>query len=115
MTKPNGDWHEGNWKDGHEHGKGTKFDANTNCTTTGTWVYGNLEGHASEEWEDGAKFEGNFHNNLKNGPGKLEFKDGSYYEGNFLNNEIHGEGRYYWPNNRTYIGQWSHNQMSGHG
>lgn len=45
----------------------------------GIWQKGRLEGKGSEDWSDGAHFEGLYKNGKKSGNGKLTFTDGTYY------------------------------------
>ena len=47
-----------------------------------------------EIWPDGAKYEGEYKDGVKEGKGKLEFADGSWYLGEFSLNEIEGKGVY---------------------
>ena len=61
-------------------------------------------------------YEGNFHNDMKNGKGKINFvNNGDYYEGIFTNDKISGYGKYIWNNKHQYIGDFIDGEMNGKG
>lgn len=49
---------------------------------------GLLSGFGTLEWQDGAKYEGEFHNGMMHGKGALVYRDGSKYTGIFEYGEI---------------------------
>jgi hypothetical protein len=52
------------------------------------------------------RYEGEWHNGVKHGHGKLIMGDGSYYEGSFINGEIEGHGyRTFSGDRATYTGK----------
>lgn len=44
-------------------------------------------------WPDGSKYEGEFQEGKKHGPGRFRWADGSSYQGEFRNNNIEGYGK----------------------
>lgn len=46
-------------------------------------------------WVSGARYEGDWINNLRSGKGKMYNVDGKIYEGDFRNNKKEGFGRYF--------------------
>jgi len=61
-------------------------------------------------------YEGNFHNDMKNGKGKIKFiNTGDSYEGEFTNDKITGYGNYKWSNKHQYIGDFIEGEMNGKG
>ena len=62
------------------------------------------------------KYEGNFHNDMKNGQGSIIYlKQGRKYKGEFKNNEITGKGVLTYENNQTYQGQLLNGKKEGKG
>ena len=45
-------------------------------------------------WQDGAKYEGYWKNDMANGRGRLIHADGDVYEGFWVNDKAHGKGTY---------------------
>ena len=61
-------------------------------------------------------YEGNYHDDMRNGKGKIKFLNkGDFYEGEFLNDKITGYGKYIWFNNQEYIGNFFEGDMNGKG
>ena len=52
----------------------------------------------------GCVYEGEFHNDMLNGHGKMIQPKKMVYEGQWLNNEMHGEGLYVWEDGKRYKG-----------
>jgi antitoxin component YwqK of YwqJK toxin-antitoxin module len=72
-------------------------------------------GFGIKNYADGAKYEGDFVNNLKEGKGTLVWKNGDKYIGEFKNNLCHGKGKYIWPGGTIYEGDWVNNYRDGKG
>ena len=73
------------------------------------------EGHGVEKCPD-YKYEGNFHNDMKNGQGSIIYlKRGRKYTGEFKNNEITGYGYLIYENDHTYKGQLVNEKKEGRG
>lgn len=41
-------------------------------------------------YDNGAKYEGQWHRGVKQGIGRYEYPDGSVYEGEWVDNNVHG-------------------------
>ena len=139
-TYKNGDWYEGEWKDGKRIGvtRGKK-----------TYSYGNYIGELNDNLEahgygvhDSSigKYEGNWKNDERHGKGKYTYKNGDWYEGEWENGsriavtkgkqiysdgyyigdldvdlERDGYGVYYWEDGDKYEGNWENGKMHGEG
>ena len=65
---------------------------------------------------DNGVYEGEIHNNKKEGYGKYTINDGTYYIGQFLNGFRHGRGAdYYRNNNIMHEGDFVNDQLDGKG
>jgi len=82
---------EGQWKAGHEDGKGT-FESSS-------------DGH----------YEGQFQRSCFHGWGRLELPNGDVYEGDFVHGKRDGRGQYVWANGDRYDGRLRGNQRDGRG
>ncbi|XP_071760174.2 ankyrin repeat and MYND domain-containing protein 1 [Centroberyx gerrardi] len=69
----------------------------------------------SQEWPDGARYEGEFLDGLKHGRGKYTWENGEHYEGSFYKDYRHGEGLYCWPTGQKFIGKLYLNRKEGYG
>ncbi|XP_071403051.1 ankyrin repeat and MYND domain-containing protein 1 [Centroberyx affinis] len=69
----------------------------------------------SQEWPDGARYEGEFMDGLKHGRGKYTWENGEHYEGSFYKDYRHGEGVYCWPTGHKFIGKLYLNRKEGYG
>ena len=49
-----------------------------------------------ENWQEGAKYEGEYVHGMKEGTGKYTYSDGSTYEGDWYSNKIDGYGTQLW-------------------
>ena len=45
------------------------------------------------------------------GSGEIRFEDGARYIGDFKENMIHGKGKYTWKDGKSYEGDWIENKM----
>ena len=73
------------------------------------------EGFGMEYCSD-YKYEGNFHNDMKNGKGVLTYlKSKDKYEGDFKDDKITGKGYYIWENGHSYKGDFIDGKMHGNG
>ncbi len=87
----NGDYYEGNFKDGIFNG------------------YGNLK------INNGSEYEGNFLTGLYNGKGIFKWKNGDIYYGDYSYGIKEGKGKYTFNNKNSYDGQWYSNKPHGEG
>lgn len=87
-----GSYYKGNFNyDQKFHGNGTFFWQNTN-----------------------EMYEGDWHNGLMNGIGKMTYSDGSYYQGSFKDNKKCGRGSYHWKEDGKYlVGDWKDDNIQG--
>eukprot|EP00698_Gefionella_okellyi_P004867 TRINITY_DN14500_c0_g1_i1.p1 TRINITY_DN14500_c0_g1~~TRINITY_DN14500_c0_g1_i1.p1 ORF type:complete len:926 (+),score=221.90 TRINITY_DN14500_c0_g1_i1:136-2778(+) len=91
LEMPDGEWYEGQWKDGLRHGYG---------------VY---------RYDDGAIYRGEWRGNKKTGIGVLIRGDGDVYEGTWKENNPHGPGLYIYKNGDVYVGDFWKGKPHGHG
>lgn len=81
----------------------------------GEWYMDKLEGFGIEIMRNGASYEGNFQNSLKNGQGTFKREDESIYTGQFCKDQIEGFGECVWADGNTFNGHWKQNILHGHG
>jgi hypothetical protein len=68
------------------------------------------------EYSSDYKYEGHFHNDMKNGKGVLTYlKSKDKYEGEFKDDKITGKGYYIWENGHSYKGDFIDGKMHGNG
>ena len=111
--------YEGLFIDGVLNGKGEILTINENRKK---YIYkGDIrnfkkEGIGVEKTND-YNYEGEFHNDIKHGKGKIIFynNNSESYEGDFKNGEITGKGFYIWKNKHTYLGDFFCGKMHGKG
>lgn len=58
-----------------------------------------------------SRYEGNFLEDSKNGPGVLFLSNGEYFEGNFANDNAEGEGLYTTMSGNKIRGVWENNML----
>jgi hypothetical protein len=129
----NGDIYEGIFNKGNLIGKGTIItskdnsdksqeslkeiinDDNNKITYVGEIKDFKKEGHGIETCSE-YKYEGEFHDNMKNGKGLLIHLDtGDKYNGTFKDNKLTGYGIYLWNNGDSYEGDFVNGNMHGKG
>ncbi|KAJ3591603.1 hypothetical protein NHX12_006736 [Muraenolepis orangiensis] len=66
-------------------------------------------------FKKGARYIGNYDNNIKHGQGIFYYPDGSKYEGSWVDDQKQGQGVYTYPNGDTYDGGWLLNVRHGAG
>ena len=121
----NGNYYEGLFYNGELNGNGKiikikENDKSKNSKKKKVTYIGNINNFKKEgfgkEICDEYIYEGNFHNDMKNGRGKITFiNTGDYYEGEFTNDKITGYGKYIWSNKHQYIGDFIEGEMDGKG
>ena len=90
-------------------------DKNKKKTYVGDIKYFKKEGHGIETCDD-YRYEGSFHNDMKNGKGVLQYLNSDdKYEGEFKDDKITGYGYYVWENGQTYKGDFIEGKMDGKG
>ena len=89
-TFPNGDYYEGEWKNGKPHGQGT-FIYNTKYNNQNKYVGGFKDGkhhgHGSYTYSYGIKYVGEFNDGKWHGHGSYNYANGNTYEGLFKKGE----------------------------
>jgi hypothetical protein len=129
-TDENGTFYEGYFDNGKLNGEGIiikRIDNNNESDNSMksddvnkiTYV-GNIKNFKKEgfgkETSIEYKYKGQFHNDMKNGKGKIHFVNtGDFYEGEFTNDKITGFGKYIWANKHEYIGDLVDGEMHGKG
>ena len=105
----------GLFKQGQIQGKGLRYVQSSNHLYKGEFVNGIREGKGVDI-SSGAKYEGDFKDDKKQGQGKITFESGDTYEGGFENNTFNGQGHYKWKKNgHEYIGEYVNGYFHGKG
>ncbi|XP_029311772.1 radial spoke head 1 homolog isoform X2 [Cottoperca gobio] len=66
-------------------------------------------------FKNGARYVGDYYQNMKHGQGTFSYPDGSKYEGSWVEDLRQGHGFYTYPNGDTYDGEWLHHMRHGQG
>jgi hypothetical protein len=96
LTIGDGDSYTGDWKNSKKHGFGIY-----------TWG-------KKSEWF-GAKYIGNFENDLQNGQGSFVLPSGDKYVGEFMDGRIDGKGVWFFIDGSRYIGRFKKGERDGRG
>ena len=115
MIASNGDYYEGELKDGLRNGEGVfkSFDQRTEYR--GSWANDLKYGRGTERKPDNSQYVGDFERNERTGKGKIILADGKEYEGGFLNGQYSGYGVHTWKDGRRYEGGWLNGKMHNFG
>jgi hypothetical protein len=133
----NGDFYEGDFKNGLRHGVGILVEQYGRRKYHGSWVLSQKEGHGTEIFANGDKYVGEYSHDMFNGQGELttsggvykggfkdglrdgfgimQFKTNCRYEGMWSKGRFDGKGLYSWPDSRRYEGQWVNGERTGMG
>merc|ERR1712032_1085154 len=85
-------------------------------TYIGQWTDGRMDGQGIMEWPSGAKYEGGFKNDMKDGEGTFYLSDNEIqYAGQWCQDKAHGHGKYKHADGSTYDGQWKMAEQNGAG
>ena len=126
-TDENGNIFEGYFQDGILNGKGTiiklkliKDKIKSKDILVEVKYFGNIKNFlkegTGEEVCSEYTYEGDFHDDKKDGKGKIKYnKTGDMYEGEFKDDEITGYGTYIWGNKSQYTGYFKNGEMDGEG
>ena len=123
-----GDSYEGQWKNGDMHGEGIykysdgnsyegqfvnndfhgfgvfRFATGDSIRIEGEWLDGDLiEGR--QYFRDGAFYNGQYKNSLRNGVGNYRYSDGSTFSGEFKDGDINGKGTITFADGERYVGE----------
>lgn len=109
-----GDIYEGDFVNGHFHGKG-KYTWTSGAYYEGDFIDGHRTGKGKYVWTNGNVYEGDFVNGAQTGQGTYTYKSGDVYTGGFLNNQFNGEGTYRYAAGHVYTGNWENSARNGYG
>jgi len=111
----NGDKYEGPWKHGEKHGaKGTFTRAADSTELVVGWRHDKAHGHGVCKYGNGARFEGEYVNDLKEGIGVYVAANGDEYHGTFVKDKIQGQGRFVdKKNGASYSGTFANSKRQG--
>jgi hypothetical protein len=88
-------------------------------TWNGGCVGGFADGNGLMQWYlDGvpsARYQGNVHQGVISGNGRLSLPDGATYDGEWVNGKQHGRGTLTAPDGSSYAGEWKDGEPDGHG
>jgi len=112
----NGNFYNGDMKDGLKCGKGIEYDKNENIIYNGEFVNDKYEGEGKYIYENGEYYIGQFKNGLENGKGIKYYMNGNIkYDGDMVNGKAEGDGKYIYENGEYYIGQFKNDLKHGKG
>ena len=134
----NGDYYEGEFRNGLRHGFGVMIEMKGKRKYEGNWSMSQRNGRGAETFPNGdiyngefaddlfngqgelvtrgGRYKGSFKDGLRNGFGTMQFsKDNARYEGNWLKGRFDGKGMYIWPDGRKYDGMWINGERTGAG
>ena len=118
-THVSGAVHEGQYKKGKRHGVGTaSWKDKPGHLFEGNWVNGmKVQGkHTFGAGVDqGAVYEGQWHNRHYHGAGVAVFANGDRYDGQWQESKKQGQGIYRFSNGEVYDGQWKEGVYHGQG
>ncbi|GKY97678.1 hypothetical protein MPSEU_000726000 [Mayamaea pseudoterrestris] len=98
------------------HGVGRMVYVGDKRIYEGFWANGDKEGHGRCLFTPQGDFhEGEYHKNLRHGPGRYVWNDGRTFVGNYLNDLRHGHGVFVYPSGDRYEGSFAEGARSGHG
>ena len=110
--------YEGEWKRDKEHGKGKLMTADRSriiyegefergrMQGQGTYYYAQADNSVLDKATLGARYIGEFKENMRNGFGQYFLPDGSIYNGMWREGMMNGKGIFTWPDKSTYDGEW---------
>lgn len=128
--------YDGDWVQGHWHGKGIIKNANgdvyegdvVNDLREGQGKIWYVDGrvfegrfsqddpvHGTVHFADGAQYTGELHNETRHGYGIYHFTDNSCYEGYSVMNVFEGKGKMTWSDGGWYEGDWQGGEIHGFG
>eukprot|EP01064_Diplonema_japonicum_P005395 TRINITY_DN13621_c0_g3_i1.p1 TRINITY_DN13621_c0_g3~~TRINITY_DN13621_c0_g3_i1.p1 ORF type:complete len:620 (+),score=99.16 TRINITY_DN13621_c0_g3_i1:50-1861(+) len=115
---PDGDYYEGEWKNGKRHGQGALRLAN-GYHYDGKWEEDTPTGNGNEGFTRHEFLTSTYQSGKPNGKGYLFYKpreEPKYrYHGTFRNGKRHGKGTIYYQNGDVYRGTWKDGKRDGRG
>jgi hypothetical protein len=98
------------------HGVGRMVYDDGNRVHEGFWENGHRQGHGRCLFVQIGDFhEGNYHQNLRQGPGTYYWKDGRQFVGHYEKDERQGAGKFTYPNGDVFQGNFESGLRSGSG
>jgi len=113
FTYSDGSVYTGHWKNSKQHGTGT-FEQG-GAKYVGDFVNNMFEGTGTLIKSDGSSYVGDFVRDEFEGNGTLIRSNGEKYVGEFKNGKLHGNGTYTWMNGDIYQGYWKDGKRNGSG
>lgn len=120
----NGDTYRGSFKDGRPAGSGyfkyvysipgSNGADYEEATYEGNFRHGKREGQGTMVWDDKARFEGLWKNDMRH-YGEMRFNNGNIYQGSFKDDKMHGHGRLLMASGIIFIGEFEQNVCSSIG
>lgn len=105
----------GHFKNGLKSGKGKYIGKSGKYRYEGEWKDGMKDGPGYEVDYLGEAYKGNFAMDERHGYGTLKNSEGAEYAGNFVKGKKSGYGVFIWPNGSDYIGDFFDDEFNGHG
>ncbi|RTG81094.1 uncharacterized protein DC041_0011655 [Schistosoma bovis] len=79
------------------------------------WFGGSVLANEVQRFKNGARYDGTYEDNKRQGQGTFYYPDGSTYEGNWSEGLRYGQGKYTYINGDTYEGEWRDHLRHGRG
>lgn len=98
--------YEGELKDDKFEGYGILYNEEPE-KSTGQFEYHDFSA-LGEKW---IRYEGEFHNDIKDGKGKLFLTNGERFEGDFIDDKIHGRGKFFTNDSQVVAGLWQDDKL----
>jgi len=111
-----GDTYLGDWKDNHQHGRGTKHWVGAGDCYEGEWVKDDRHGQGVYTWgSSGAKYTGGWQYGQISGHGVYNYSGGDcVYEGEWQEAKYNGKGVLTFADGEYYKGTWHQDRKQGH-
>eukprot|EP00605_Chrysophyceae_sp_TOSAG23-4_P000684 GSChrysophyteH1.ASY1.ANO1.768.1 assembled CDS len=120
MVYKDGAFYEGEYHKGKMHGQGQmvikgKYVFASGAVYEGEWHKDKKHGQGTNTWASGARYTGQYADDLREGKGKYVFASGAVYEGEYHKGKMHGQGTFTWTSGERYTGQFADDLMEGKG
>jgi len=112
---PQGDFHEGEYKNNLRHGPG-RYQWKDGRSFVGGYLDDLRHGKGVFTYPSGERYDGDFSKGQRHGLGRFEFEDGKgFYKGEWFSGAYHGKGRLVWSNGSVYEGEFCKGAIHGKG
>ena len=105
--------YEGEWANGQRHGKGKEIWPDGDVLV-GVFKRDKPHGQCTLVTRSG-RYEGQFLDGVRSGPGVFEWHNGGLYDGEWQSNRMWGTGKFVSADNRIYEGEWKNGVREGTG